>query len=250
MEVRDPVKVLETPAVDEQVSSKAEEATETIEPADQTETDHINHTTAQIEETGVDESAIAEVQQSIEEGSPVHASAINGDVSAELDEEQTRRQVSESTDANDDEVEIQVEPSQEDEQYEQTNLYNDEEDQNYGNRGNEESSEKQDNSKDTLDGNNANGYGMSNMGMGFNNMDMNPMAMMQQMMMNGINPMMGKSSLFCSSDSTNNIRYANGNECGLVWRAYRPEWKYERNEYGHDEFQSQSKYVWLEWPEQ
>lgn len=191
MENRDSIKVPDTPAADEQVSAKAEEATETIEAVDTTEADRIDQPALQILELGTEESIIAEVQPSIEKGSPIQDAPVDAFVSPGPDDEQARRQASESTDANDDEVEIQVEPSQEDEQYGQTNLYNDEEDQSYGNRENGEPSEKQENSKDASDGTNLNGYGMSNTGMGFNNMEMNPMAMMQQMMMNGINPMMG-----------------------------------------------------------
>jgi hypothetical protein len=145
-------------------------------------------------------------------------------------------------DANDDDVEIQVEPDQED-----TDFLPQQDDDNQGQdmdqsvqpavreEDNTEAESRNDQNSPAKPGFDTNGMGMQ--GMGFNN----PM-MQSMMMMNGFPNMGGRFSIGQLSDRfANNQRYADEHEShGHVWRV-RAQWRHERNE--HDESEP-TEHVW------
>lgn len=112
-------------------------------------------------------------------------------VASPTNDEIAKRQLSVESDANDDEVEIQVEPSAEDDMLEMPQTYEmDEQEQAYGNAMLETSKNGDSGMHNNHNGMDSNGFNMQNMNMtGFNNMGMD-LNMMQQMMNMNMNQMM------------------------------------------------------------
>lgn len=133
----------------------------------------------------------ADIQPSIEVGSPMKDPQDTFLMPLQDDEGSAKRQASDDTDANDDEVEIQVEPSAEDGILEISQQYElEDQEQSYENVMQDNTKADENTSAEMTNGMESNNFNTQNMSvMNFNNMGMD-MNMMQQMM--NMNQMMCK----------------------------------------------------------